>query len=466
MKIDPQEISAPATGTLVTPVLVAHASAVAQAALPSDVRTFARHCVLDWAGVALAGSREPLARILMAQALEDGGTPAASLVGSPHRVCTRQAALLNGASGHAIDYDDANVTAQGHVTAAVLPAALAVAESRGLGGEALMRAFVAGYEMAGMVGQYLGPAHYARGFHATATVGSFGAALAASVLMNLDENTTAVALGIAGTQAGGMKAQFGTMCKPLHAGKACENGVTGAQLAARGFTGRMDFLEAPQGFGAATSQVPELTSASMPSAVGSHLLNNLFKYHAACYGTHSVIEAVGVLRDTHGLTPADIEHITLDVEPRARHMCDIQRPSTGLEAKFSLRLNAALAMARMDTASPHTYVDAVARRADLAVLRDRVSVRFMPEGWPPMSAEVRIATRDGRQLSAHHDSGRPGIDPTRQGERLLHKFMSLATPVVGAQRAASIARAVDALEALEDVGTLMSMLRHPTESTQ
>jgi 2-methylcitrate dehydratase PrpD len=462
MKIDPEEISVPLTSALVTPVLVARASAVAQAALPPDVQEFARHCVLDWAGVALAGSREPLMQMLVEQAREDGGAPVASLIASPLRVSTRQAALLNGAAGHAIDYDDANVCAQGHVTAAVLPAALAVAESRGLGGDALLRAFVAGYEMAGMVGQYLGPAHYARGFHATSTVGSFGAAFAAAVLMDLDSNTAAVALGIAGTQAGGMKAQFGTMCKPLHVGKANENGVTGAQLAARGFTSRTDFLEASQGFGEATSQVSDPAAALMPPAGGSHLLNNLFKYHAACYGTHSTIEAVRAICDAHELTTADIEHIALEVEPRAQHMCDIRRPGTGLEAKFSLRMNAALAAARLDTASPETYVDAIVQRSDLSALRDRVSVRFMPEDWPQMATEVRITTRDGRHLSAHHDSAKPGIDLTRQGERLMRKFLALATPVVGAQQAEAIAQVIGTLETLGDIGVLMSMLSQPT----
>ncbi len=461
MQRDSQNPSALSTDATLTAALVARATTLAARPLDAAALELARQCVLDWVGVTLAGAQEPLMQMLLAQAREEGGTPVASLIGSSLRVSPRQAALLNGAAGHALDYDDANVAAQGHVTAAVLPAALAVAEARGASGDELLRSFAAGYEMAGMVGQYLGQAHYERGFHGTATVGSFGAACAASILMGLDARTMAIALGIAGTQSGGMKAQFGTMCKPLHAGKAAENGVTGAQLAARGFTGRADLLEAPQGFGAATSPSVDAQAALATPTGGNHLHGNLFKYHAACYGTHAAIEAVRAQCQAHELAPDDVEGIELDVEPGAQRMCDILQPTTGLQAKFSLRLNAALVMFGEDTAAPATYCDATARRTDLAVLRDRVQVRFMPDDWPRMAAAVRIAMRDGRVLEAWYDSSLPEANLVRQRERLTAKFMALAVPVVGQSRALEIRHAIAALEHMKDIGTLMSMLGQP-----
>ena len=464
MKHDHQETLQPAH-VPVTSLLVARATALAASPLRDDMRELAHQCVLDWVGVAILGSREPLVQLLFDQALEDGGTPVASLIGHSAQTSLRQAALINGAAGHAIDYDDTNVAAQGHVTAAVLPAALAMAQARGHGGDTLLRAFAAGYEMSGMVGQYVGRAHYERGFHGTVTVGSFGAACAASILMDLDERTTAIALGIAGTQAGGMKAQFGTMCKPLHAGKAAENGVTAAQLAARGFTGRADLLEAPQGFAAATSPTADAQAALAVPAGGSHLHHNLFKYHSACYGTHAPIEAVRTLARDNGLQLDDIEHIEIDVEPGAERMCNIVQPRTGLEAKFSLRLNAALAVAGEDTSSPATYSDATAARSDLAAVRDRVSVRFMPLGWPLMLAEARILTRDGRHLATRHDTGTPDADLAHQRDRLERKFRALAAPVVGEAQATSIANAIGALEHMSDIGALMSLLRRQPRGT-
>ncbi len=449
--------------TQVTAKLVQRAAAMANAALRPDVQLIAKQCILDWVGVALAGSSEPITQLLTLQSIEDGGKATVSLIGSAHRVSVRQGALINGAAGHAIDYDDTNVAAQGHVTAAVLPAALALAEAQSLGGEALLRAFAAGYEMAGMVGQYLGRAHYERGFHGTCTVGSFGAAFAAATLLRLDAHQTAVALGIAGTQAGGQKAQFGTMCKPLHAGKAGENGVTGAQLAMRGFTGCDDLLGAAQGFAAATSPTADLQAALALPSGGSHLHGNLFKFHAACYGTHSSIEVVQRLRRAHALAPKDVRRIQIEVESGSERMCNIAEPNTGLQAKFSLRMCAALALAGEDTSDPATYLDAMTKCADLIALRDRVEMRFMPDSWPRMLARAQIETFDGRLLEAQYDSGIPQADLALQGARLKKKFMSLVTPILGESRSSQISQTIQSLEKLEDIGTLMSLLRKVTQ---
>ena len=147
------------------------------------------------------------------------------------------------------------------------------------------------------------------------------------------------------------------------------------------------------------------------------------------------------------------------MEPDAQRMCDIARPATGLQAKFSLRLNAALAVFDENTAAPQTYSDATAGRTDLAALRDRVQVRFMPQDWPRMTAAVHITTRDGRTLEGRHDSSVPDTDLKHQRERLEQKFKALAEPQVGARRAAEIMRAIGALEHMKDVGELMSLLR-------
>lgn len=456
--MDPAVMGTAAQVQGLTAEVARRALAIAREPLPADVRLLARQCVLDWIGVALAGAQEPVARILRVQAAEDGGRQIASAVGGSERFTVAQAALINGATGHAIDYDDANIGAQGHISTAVLPAALAIAQAGRLGGDRLLRAFVAGYHAAGMVGHYVGRAHYDHGFHGTGTVGSFGAAVAAAVLLGLDEAGVARAMGIAGTQAAGLKAQFGTMCKPFHAGKAAENGVRGAQLAARGFTSRDDILEAPQGFGEATSPHCDLEDALEIPRGGCHLFGNLFKYHAACYGTHSAIDAVTALRVRHGLSPRQVRRIELRVEPAAERMCNIASPRTGLEAKFSLRFNAALALAGEDTAAPATYADANVARADLCELRNAVSVRLMPPSWPNMVAEATIETMDGRVLEGSADSAQPNADLQDQGERLLRKFRSIVEPLKGPRQTAAIVAAIDALEAMPDVGELMAIL--------
>src|SRR6266436_5694010 len=216
--------------------------------LPADIIAIAKHCVLDWVAVAVQGTREPVATILAEQVAAEGGSDCATLIGRGRGASPRQAALVNGAASHALDYDDVNIRMMGHPTAAILPAVLALAESRGASGRDLIAAFVAGYETECEIGEIVSPSHYARGFHATGTVGTFGAAAACAHLCRLDGSAVATALGIAGTQAAGLKSMFGTMCKPLHAGKAAYHGLMAAKLASRGFTSRTDVVECGQGF--------------------------------------------------------------------------------------------------------------------------------------------------------------------------------------------------------------------------
>ena len=230
--------------------LAGEACAIAYQALPEPVREVARQCVLDYLGCAIAGARDPLVGMLLDEVAEAGGTAQASVVGYSSRLPALSAALVNGAAGHALDYDDVNIAMPGHPSVAVLPGLLALAELRGSSGREVLAAFVAGYETACHIGAVLSPGHYAQGFHSTATIGSFGAAAACARLLGLDAETIATALGIAGTQAAGLKSQFGTMCKPFHAGKAAQNGLLAARLAARGFSSRTDLIECVQGFAA------------------------------------------------------------------------------------------------------------------------------------------------------------------------------------------------------------------------
>jgi len=445
--------AAPRADQPVTSELARRAAALRPDDLPEEVRLLARQCLLDWLAVTLAGSREDLARILITEAEEQGGAPAATIIGHRLRTSPQQAALVNGAASHALDYDDVNMTMGGHPTAPLVAAILPLAEARNASGAQLLAAFVAGYETLCRVGALVAPGHYARGFHATATVGSFGAAAAAANLLGLGAQRTATALGIAGTQAAGLKSMFGTMCKPLHAGKAARNGLLAASLAARGFTSRDDVLECAQGF--ADTQSPDFRPdrALAPPRNGWHVLDNLFKYHAACYLTHAPIECARVLRQTPGFDPAAVREARLKVESGAARVCHIPAPRTGLEAKFSLRLTTAMALAGLDTAGLDSYSEKTAGDPRLVALRDKVTVDFQPD-WPHTVAELELALADGRVLRARHDSGIPASDLAQQGRRLEAKFMSLAAPVLGSAQAERLAGAVASLDKLGSIAEL------------
>jgi len=437
----------------VTSLLAERISALRFTDLPAPVVTVARQSLLDWLGVCLAARDEPLVDIISAVARDEGGAPQAALIGRAERVSLLQAALVNGAMGHALDYDDVN--AMGHPTAPVAPVVLALGEKLGASGADVLTAFVAGYEIETRVGLFMGPSHYDRGWHSTATCGAFGAAAAAGRLLGLSPALLAHAFGLAGTQAAGLKCMFGTMSKPLHAGLAAQAGLRAALLAARGFTSNPAVLEAAQGFGDTQSSAPRVSRAFDDPPGGFHLPANLFKHHAACYLTHSTIEAIGALRIAHDLTPQAVSAIRVEVAPTHLKVCDIAEPRTGLECKFSIRTMAALALAGEDTADERLYSDEIAARPDLAHLRALTSVVPTSSGT---LAHVELRLADGRTLRASRDVGVPETDLAEQQARLEAKFVRLARGVVEPDRAV---RACANLVRARDLTELISAVTYP-----
>ena len=408
---------------------VAGAPTVDQTAL-----CWARHCLLDWLAVTLAGAREELVEILVAEALADDGAGTAPLVGRAEDLTPSWAILVNGAASHALDYDDVNTAMHGHPTVAVMPAVLLSGARQGNSLDEVLRAFTVGYEVCALVGEMTGDGHYDKGWHATATVGTFGAAAGMAALMGLPADRTAHALGTAATMAAGLKSMFGTMAKPFHAGRAAQSGWLAARLAARGWVARPDALECPQGFW--DTQAPDHAAFALAGRANAPLqiTRNLFKYHAACYLTHSSIEACRGLREAHGLIPERIVRVRLRVAEGHLKVCGIAEPATGLEVKFSLGHTAAMALAGVETGASESYTDAIAARPDLVALRSRIDVEPQAStSTMRTEAEVVIDTTDGLTLTNAFDVGVPATDLDRQEARLAAKYKALVEPVLGAR---------------------------------
>ena len=360
-----------------------------------------------------------------------------ALIGRGRRGNVEQAALINGAAGHAHDYDDVHMAMNGHPTVPVAPAVLALAEHHHKGAKALLAAFAAGVDTECIIGRYLGASHYAEGWHATGTLGSFGAAAAAANLLGLDAETTARALGIAGTQAAGLKSQFGTMCKPLHAGHAAAIGVQAARLAARGFTSRTDILEIAQGFAATQGHGASAERFNRALIEDSYLPGICFKYHAACYMTHSSIEAIRELVDTHRIA-AERRYAT-SRSPSTRvtsASATSRRRTTGLEAKFSLRFTAAMALSRpryVRHRHLHRRVDARSRNSSRCAIKVRVVA------WPEARPETRVRIGVGdRTFETATNVGIPLTDLDAQWTKLTRKFHALVDPLLGGNGAAQL----------------------------
>lgn len=425
-----------------TRALAAWVAATPGSVVDARALRWARHCLMDWIGVTVAGAGDPLVAILLDEALADGGDGDIPLVGLSQSLRPSDAILVNGAAGHALDFDDVNRTMHGHPTVAVMPAVLTAAIVEGYTLEEALRSFVIGYEIACRVGDMTGDGHYDTGWHATATVGTFGAAAGVCHLLGLDAERTAHALGLATTLASGLKSQFGTMGKPLHAGRAAQNGTKAARWAARGFVSRPDGLECVQGFW--ETQGPDATPYDMDWTPGTRFLieRNLFKFHAACYMTHSAIEANRTLRNRHDIDPVDVKKVTLKVSEGSLRMCNIPEPETGLQVKFSLRHTAALALAGRNTGAVDTFSDAVANEPDLIALRRRVEVEPVKIDRSEASkAEVIVELTDGRMLHEIHDVGVPATDLDDQEAKLSDKFATLVAPLLGTDRAKELRRA-------------------------
>lgn len=427
-------------------------------AMPAAAREVAKQAIMDFIGVTLAGSNEPLSRILNQEAEEQGGHPQASIIGGRRRTSTTQAALINGAAGHAHDYDDVHTAMSGHPTVPVAPAVLALGEHLDASGRELIRAFCTGVDVECILGRYAGPAHYADGWHNTGTIGTFGAAAAAAALLNLDADRTDQALGIAGTRAAGLKSQFGTMCKPLHAGHAAATGLQSANLAAKGFSSCTDILEATQGFMDTQAASASLDRFEAAMARDAFTQDICFKYHAACYLTHSSIEATRALAASNRFNPQDIEAIDIFVDKGHLRVCNIQTPESGLEAKFSLRLTVAMALCDLDTAAIDLFDDPITRDERLVRLRDKVTVHAHEHSNP--DSIVRITTSDGHSYEEAANVAIPLRDLDLQWQKLTDKFMTLAAPCLGETNAARLAdtcRNLESLSSTRDLATRMSI---------
>jgi 2-methylcitrate dehydratase PrpD len=385
-------------------------AAIPAAALPSGPLGSARNSLFDWVICGRAGIGEPVAQKMQAFMALEGGAGTSSVFGGG-MAPARMAAFVNGTISHAIDFDDTHFAHVGHLSVGIYPAALAAGETAGASKSQIIAAFLLGAEAAIRVGLALGDGHYNRGFHQTATAGAFGATIAAGRLMGLTRQQMRMALGLCSARASGLKSQFGTMGKPLNAGIAAANGIEAAQLARLGMTSCEVGLMGAQGFIATHSDAQQLEVAP----IGKWLFPEIsYKFHACCHGTHAMIEA---LRALMPIAPETIAKITLRTNPRWLSVCNIPKPTTGLEVKFSYAWLAAMVLSGRDMGAFDSYTDQVAADAELAEIANRVEV-IGDAQVSDMQAVGAVILRDGTNLPFAYDLAN-GPAPSELKDRLI-----------------------------------------------
>jgi 2-methylcitrate dehydratase PrpD len=396
----------------------------------------AQHCLLDWLGVAIAGSHEPAARQVIELVCRDCAGGDAYVIGAAgRRACPTGAALANGMSGHILDLDDVHLRFLGHPSAAIMPAALALAGRTECSGAAMIMAIIVGAEAACRLGDWMGAAHYAAGWHATATLGTFAAAAAACCLLNLDENRWRDAFNLAACRAAGLQAAFGSDAKPYQVGKAAADGLEASLLAAAGLRGSSRVFDDARGFRSLYDGAECTLEASTDTRPCIESVT--FKYHASCFGTHAVIEAARAVRERRISSLEAIRHVQIAVPPRYLDICNIAEPNTPAEAKFSLRFMCALGLAGGSTIDPGSFSAATVQEPQLRSLCRRIEVLADTTlGNAAARVTVRFAAGQGHLLEeAVVDLSEPESDTSRQSDRLGEKFSSIVTPSLGAQRA-------------------------------
>jgi 2-methylcitrate dehydratase PrpD len=430
---------------------------------PAGAVDAARRAILDCLGVMLAGSIEPAARIVTEIARAEGGAPLATVVGASLRTGAVWAALANGTAAHALDFDDTNFAMMGHPSAPVLAAALAAGELALADGRALVHAFLLGFEVETTLAAVINPPHYERGFHATGTLGTMGAAAAAARLLGLDAAQTRTALAVAASQASGLKENFGTMTKPFHAGHAARSGVLSALLAREGFTASEQALEGPQGYfavlGAGKRDERALETLGAPWKILT--TGVAVKPYPSCACTHSIIDGALELRRTHHITPDQVADVTVGVNAAVPRILIHSNPRTGLEAKFSGEFSAAAALCegRVGIA---TFCDGKAEDPVITGLMKRVRVVVDPaipgDLEHQMWTRITVRLRDGREVGVapRPVPGHPGSPLSLS--QLREKFTDCARIVLSEDRIDSVRQMVEGLDGCPDIRSLTAIL--------
>ena len=384
---------------------------------------FSKMSMIDWCGVAYAAKEEPVSKIVTKLTDEEQTKGLSRLISNGKEVSAKSAAFVNGTIGHALDYDDTHFLFTGHPTASAFPTALALGEELGSSIDEIMLAYMCGVEISTRLGHILGYSHYNKGFHQTATSGAFGATLVASKLLKLDAKQIENALGIVSTRASGLKSQFGTMGKPFHAGIAASNGIEAAKLSKLGFVSCENGIECNQGFLKTHAWDETMPEAAINGLGQDFLFPEIkYKFHACCHGLHAFLEALDELKTKNNFNPDSIEKISIQTQPSWLQVCNIDSPKTGLEAKFSYRLTAAMSLHGVDTGRLDSYNDEICFNEKIVETRDKVEV--IPND-KMTNTEALIELKDGTEIYKNSHDLNNKIENELLQKKILTKSSSL-----------------------------------------
>lgn len=437
--------------------------------IPIDVIQLARGFILDGLGVALAGSTDECARIVQRQIRQMGGSAECSVLGTSVLAPAAKAALANGVAGHAMDYDDTQLSTSKeavyglltHPTTPVLAAVLTLGQKERITGAEFLLAYVLGVEVECRIADAINPRHYQSGFHSTATMGGLGAAVAAGKILRLKEPQLLATLGIAASMASGLRENFGTMTKPLHAGRAAENGVTAALLARDGFTAAPNILEAARGFFNAMAGGYE--DSKIRGCLGSPYFMKQpgisIKPYPSGSLSHPAQDLILDLVKEHDVKAENIERIEVGTNSNVPNALIYPMPKTALEGKFSIPFCMAIAVLERK-AGIAQFQDRKVRGKKVVELMKRVTLYVDEElerlGYDQVRSRVRVKLKDGRVLEGRYDVARGHPAKPMSWAELTEKFRDCAGLVLPRK---NIDETIRLVEQFQDLKSLRPLIR-------
>ncbi len=396
--------------------------------LSLKVRKTVQWALTDYVGVTIGGSDMPAAKLLREIQVEPGGSACSKIFGTDRRLTVAEAVLLNGTASHALDYDDVSWTTIGHPTVTVAPVIFAYGEVLGKNGRDIVTAYVAGVEVQHKIAAALMPAVSDRGWHTTSVFGAVGAAAAAAKICDLDEKTTANALGIAASMAGGVRANFGSLTKAAHAGMACQQGVTAVIWAHAGITSSDYAFEGTDGYSEVFSGI-KIEPAQIDFAGSFDLERNglVFKKYPCCSGSHTAIDSLGDVIKKHQLTPADIDKIDVGVSMVGPRELICACPQNAVEAKFSMQY-ALAARLFYNQLTLEEFTDDAVQNPDIQALMGRINM-YVDEQYDNLGfmntspANIQVYLRNGELITGRCDIARGNPDNPLSTEEFKEKFI-------------------------------------------
>ncbi|WP_101842610.1 MmgE/PrpD family protein [Halobacillus sp. Marseille-P3879] len=407
---------------MVTKKLIANCLSTTFNQIPEEVQVHGKRSLLNWLGAAIGAAEHSSIDMLVELSNDLSSSGEATIFGRREKSDISTAALVMGTASHIFDYDDTHLDTIHHPSGPVAPVVVALGEHLEASGEEALKAFILGCEAELRISNAVYPSHYKLGWHITSSTGVFGAAIAAGVLLGLDDDELSNAMGIAGTQAFGLRASFGTMAKPLHPGKAAQTGLLSALLAQKGFTGSQEILEAKRGFANVLAPEHELEKVNFNWGEDWELLKNTFKPYACGIVLHPSIDACIYFKER--ISFEELKSIQLTVNPYVLELTGNRNPKTGLEGKFSIYFAAAAAFIYGE-AGFKQFTDDIVCQQNIQQVQRKIQVKVDETiKEEQVVARAELFNGETMEYKVDHTTGSL-LNPMKESD-LTNKFNELA----------------------------------------